>query len=124
MGGRTVQHKERSYEVRNHIAGEWEGADGLSTEEVFDPATGEVIAKTPLSTRVELDRAVAAAREAFSEWSATPVVKRARVLFAYKQLLEEHFEELRDLVTLENGKDANDARSGPSTTKPQGGGKP
>ena len=96
-------------EVRNFIGGSWEGADGLSTEEVFDPATGEVIAKTPLSTRSELDRAVAAASKAFDAWSSTPVVKRTQVLFRYKALLEDNFEELRDLVTLENGKDANDA---------------
>ncbi|WP_047866731.1 MULTISPECIES: CoA-acylating methylmalonate-semialdehyde dehydrogenase, partial [Actinomycetota] len=69
----------------------------------------EVIASTPLSSREELDRAVSAAGEAFRAWSATPVVDRARVLFRYKMLLEDHFEELRDLVTLENGKDAKDA---------------
>ena len=49
------------------------------------------------------------AEEAFPGWAATPVVERARVLFRFKALLEEHFEELRDLVTLENGKDAADA---------------
>ncbi len=56
-----------------------------------------------------MDRAVKAAEAAFGEWSKTPVVKRIQVLFRYKVLLEEHFEELRDLVTLENGKDAKDA---------------
>jgi len=91
------------------IGGEWTGRDGLETEPVYDPATGEVIAETPLSTREEVDRAVAKAQEAFADWAFTPVVERARVLFRFKMLLEEHFEELRDLVTLENGKDAKDA---------------
>ena len=56
-----------------------------------------------------MDGAVKAAEAAFEEWSKTPVTQRVQVLFRYKMLLEEHFEELRDLVTLENGKDANDA---------------
>src|ERR687897_2248581 len=96
-------------EVRNLIGGSWEEANGRQTEPVYDPATGEVVAETPLSTAEDVDRAVAKAREAFPEWSATPVVERARVLFRFKALLEEHFEELRDLVTLENGKDVKDA---------------
>jgi malonate-semialdehyde dehydrogenase (acetylating) / methylmalonate-semialdehyde dehydrogenase len=103
------QVRERSHEVRNLIGGAWEQRDGLETEPVYDPATGEVIAETPLSTAEVLDRAVKKAEEAFPAWAATPVVERARVLFRFKMLLEEHFEELQSLVTLENGKDAKDA---------------
>ncbi len=83
--------------------------NGRETEPVYDPATGEVIAETPLSTKDDGDRAVKAAAAAFDEWSKTPVTKRVQVLFRYKMLLEEYFEELRDLVTLENGKDSKDA---------------
>ncbi|WP_152670730.1 aldehyde dehydrogenase family protein, partial [Rubrobacter aplysinae] len=84
---------EKGFEVKNLIDGKWEstnganggsegnGGNGSSTEPVYDPATGEVIASTPLSSREELDRAVSAAGEAFRAWSATPVVDRARVLF-------------------------------------------
>src|SRR5215210_8013305 len=104
-----MQAEEKSLEVRNFIGGSWEGRDGRDTEPVYDPATGEVVAQTPLSTREDVDRAVKQAEEAFPGWAATPVVERARVLFRFKALLEEHFEELRDLVTLENGKDAKDA---------------
>ena len=104
-----MQTQERSYEVRNLIGGRWEEHDGLRTEPVYDPATGKVIAETPLSGAEDVDRAVRAAKEAFSSWAATPVVERARVLFRFKMLLEERFEELRDLVTLENGKDSKDA---------------
>ncbi|MDQ5811278.1 MAG: malonate-semialdehyde dehydrogenase, partial [Actinomycetota bacterium] len=53
-----VQVREKHHEVRNLIGGAWEGRDGLQTEPVYDPATGEVIAETPLSTREEVDRAV------------------------------------------------------------------
>ncbi len=97
------------YEVRNLIGGSWEDRDGRDTEPVYDPATGEVVAQTPLSTAEDVDRAVRAAEEAFPSWAATPVVERARVLFRFKGLLEEHYGKLRDLVTLENGKDAKDA---------------
>ena len=104
-----MQAGERSLEVRNLIGGRWEERDGRDTEPVYDPATGEVVAQTPLSTKDDVDRAVREAGEAFYSWAATPVVERARILFSFKALLEEHFEELRDLVTLENGKDAADA---------------
>ncbi len=96
-------------EVRNYVGGKWEERDGRDTEPVYDPATAEIVAETPLSTKEDVDRAVKAAQAAFPEWSSTPVVARTQVLFRYKMLLEEHFEELRDLVTLENGKDAKDA---------------
>jgi malonate-semialdehyde dehydrogenase (acetylating) / methylmalonate-semialdehyde dehydrogenase len=104
-----VQLSERNLEVRNLIGGAWEDRNGREIEPVYDPATGEVIAETPLSTAEDVERAVTKAQEAFPTWSATPVVERARLLFRFKALLEEHFEELRDLVTLENGKDAKDA---------------
>src|SRR3712207_1496408 len=104
-----MQAREKALEVRNLIGGEWEGRNGRETEPVYDPATAEVIAETPLATREDVDRAVKRAEEVFPSWAATPVVERARILFRFKALLEEHFEELRDLVTLENGKDKKDA---------------
>jgi malonate-semialdehyde dehydrogenase (acetylating)/methylmalonate-semialdehyde dehydrogenase len=104
-----VQASEKTHEVRNLIGGEWLGGDGRETEPVYDPATGRVIGETPLSTKEDVGRAVKAAEAAFPGWSSTPVAERARLLFRFKMLLEEHFEELRDLVTLENGKDAKDA---------------
>jgi malonate-semialdehyde dehydrogenase (acetylating) / methylmalonate-semialdehyde dehydrogenase len=104
-----VQLSERNLEVRNLIGGSWEEHDARESEPVYDPATGEVIAETPLSTAEDVDRAVKKAKEAFPGWSSTPVVERARLMFRFKALLEEHSDELRDLVTLENGKDANDA---------------
>ena len=98
-----VQLSERNLEVRNLIGGTWEERDGRETEPVYDPASGEVVAETPLSTAEDVDRAVKEAEAAFPGWSATPVGERARVLFRFKALLEENFEELTALVTLENG---------------------
>ena len=104
-----MQASQKSHEVRNLIGGSWVDGNGRETEPVYDPATGEVIGETPLSTKEDVDRAVEAARAAFPGWSSTPAVERTRLFFRFKMLLEEHFEELRDLVTLENGKDAKDA---------------
>ena len=104
-----MQTEERTFEVRNLIGGEWVSGNGRETEPVYDPATGRVVAETPLSTRDDLDAAVKRAEAAFPAWAATPVGERARLLFRFKMLLEENFEELRDLVTLENGKDKKDA---------------
>ena len=101
--------QEVSREIRNFVGGRWEDRNGEDTEPVYNPATGEVLGETPLSTMEDLDRAVKVAERAFPEWAKTPVVERARLLFRFKMLLEDHFEELRDLVTLENGKDAKDA---------------
>lgn len=95
--------------LRNYINGQWVQAEASQTETIFNPATGEVLGEVPLSTREELDRAVAAAKEAFTGWSSTPVPRRARIMFKYQQLLVEHWEELARLITLENGKSYNEA---------------
>ncbi|MGG1312718.1 MULTISPECIES: CoA-acylating methylmalonate-semialdehyde dehydrogenase [Cohnella] len=95
--------------LKNWIAGRWVDAQTDRTEPVYNPATEEVLASVPLSTKEDVDRAVAAAKEAFKAWSRTPVPRRARVLFKYQQLLVDHWEELARLVTLENGKSYNEA---------------
>ncbi|GAA4714711.1 CoA-acylating methylmalonate-semialdehyde dehydrogenase [Brevibacillus fulvus] len=95
--------------VRNFIGGRWVPAASSQTEVVPNPATGEVLAHVPLSSRNDLEMAVAAAKEAYRAWSQTAVPRRARILFKYQQLLVEHWEELAKLVTLENGKSYNEA---------------
>ncbi|WP_424925851.1 CoA-acylating methylmalonate-semialdehyde dehydrogenase [Bacillus safensis] len=96
--------------VKNYIGGEWLESVSSQTESVFNPATGKVIAEVPLSTKEAVDRAVQAANEAFQSWSKTAVPRRARVLFKYQQLLVENWDELAELVTLENGKSLTEAR--------------
>jgi malonate-semialdehyde dehydrogenase (acetylating)/methylmalonate-semialdehyde dehydrogenase len=95
--------------LKNYIGGQWVESRSGKTEAVPNPATGEVLAYVPISSREELDEAVRAAKEAFKTWSKTPVPRRARILFRYQQLLVEHWEELARLVTLENGKSYNEA---------------
>ncbi|MDP1438596.1 CoA-acylating methylmalonate-semialdehyde dehydrogenase [Priestia megaterium] len=96
--------------VKNYIGGEWVDSSTSLTEPVYNPATGEVIAEVPLSTKADVDQAVQAANEAFKGWSKTAVPKRARILFKYQQLLVDNWDELAKLVTLENGKSFNEAR--------------
>ncbi|MGV2686712.1 aldehyde dehydrogenase family protein, partial [Clostridium perfringens] len=69
-----------------------------------NPATEEILAYVPLSTKEEVDQAVQAAAKAGRTWAKTAVPRRARILFKYQQLLVEHWEELARLITAENGK--------------------
>ncbi len=80
------------------------------TANVFNPATGRVQALVPLASRAELDAAVNAAQNAFSEWSAQPPLRRARVLFRFRELFEQHLDDFARLITSEHGKVFSDAR--------------
>ncbi len=77
--------------------------------EVFDPSTGVVRAHVPLASAGEVAAAVASAVRAFPAWAATPPVRRARVMFRFKELIEKHADELSRLVTGEHGKVLSDA---------------
>ncbi|WP_144467598.1 CoA-acylating methylmalonate-semialdehyde dehydrogenase [Bacillus toyonensis] len=95
--------------LKNYIGGQWIESKSKQVEDVPNPATGEIIARVPLSTKEDLDRAVATAKEAFQTWKKVAVPRRARILFRYQQLLIENWEELAKLVTLENGKSYKEA---------------
>ncbi len=95
--------------VKNYINGEWVESSSGRTQEVFNPATGEVIAHVPISTKKDVDMAVAAAKEAFRTWKDVPVPKRARIMFKFQQLLVENWDELAKLITKENGKNYKEA---------------
>ena len=75
--------------MMNHIDGEWVNSLGAESEEVVNPANGNVIAYAPLSVRADVDRAVQAAKHAYQTWSLVPVPNRARLLYKYLQLLQE-----------------------------------
>lgn len=96
--------------LRNFIGGEWVESKARDWLDVHNPATGEVIARTPLSTGEDLHAAVEAARKAFPLWRDTPPVTRARAMFRFKALLEENFEELARTVTTEHGKTLEESR--------------
>jgi malonate-semialdehyde dehydrogenase (acetylating)/methylmalonate-semialdehyde dehydrogenase len=89
---------------KNFIGGQLKDSHAADWLDVTNPATGEVLAELPLATAQEVDDAVASAQRALATWGETPVVERARVLFRFKQKLEESRDELARLVVLDNGK--------------------
>ena len=95
--------------LRNLIDGEWVESEG-ERQDVVNPATGKVLASVPISTKEEIDQAVAAAQAAFPEWRRTPPLARARCLLRLKELLESHFEELSRVQTMEHGKTIDESR--------------
>jgi len=90
--------------LENFIGGEWVGASGGETFESIVPATGETLASFPRSGAADVDRAVAAAKEAFESWRLVPAPRRGEIVFRLGELLREHKEELTDLMTREMGK--------------------
>lgn len=95
--------------LKNFIGGQWVESRGSHYEEVPNPATGEIIAYVPISSKEDVDQAVKAASKAFAAWRKTAVPKRAQLLFRYQQLLVQNWEELAKIITLENGKSYQEA---------------
>lgn len=97
--------------LKNYVGGQWVESQAARFEDVPNPATGELLSRVPLSTKEDVDKAVAAAKEAFAGWSATPVVDRARIMFRFHSLLVKHEDELARMITLENGKNLPEAQA-------------
>lgn len=96
--------------LRNYVGGEFVSTDRPFLD-VYNPSSGDVISRVPLSAGADVDAAVRAAREAFPAWSATPIKERVQVFYRYKALLEQHIDELASLISEENGKIASEARA-------------
>ena len=88
---------------KNFIGGEWTESDG-GTMEVFNPATGEVIAEVQRSTAADVDRAVEAAKSALADWLETTPKERMELLLKLADLLDENADELGKLESLNVGK--------------------
>jgi malonate-semialdehyde dehydrogenase (acetylating)/methylmalonate-semialdehyde dehydrogenase len=95
----------------NYVAGRWVASSSEEALPVTNPATGEALARVPLSTGDDLDAAVRAAREALPAWRAVSVIERGRRLFALREGLDARREELARSVTTEMGKTLVDARA-------------
>ena len=95
--------------VGNWVGGEMLFPKAARTGPVHDSATGELCASVLMSDGADVDRAVAAAAAAFPAWSRTPVLRRARVMFRFKELIERDRAEMAALVTQEHGKVLHDA---------------
>jgi malonate-semialdehyde dehydrogenase (acetylating) / methylmalonate-semialdehyde dehydrogenase len=95
--------------------GHWIGgaADSAPAErrgDVYNPATGAVTGQVDMATAADVDRAVRAADDAFRSWAETSLVRRARVLFAFRELVDRHLGDIAALITAEHGKVLADAR--------------
>ena len=95
--------------IQNAVAGALVTSTSTRSSPVFNPATGEQIATLPLSTLDEINAAVANAKAAQPAWAATTPMKRARVMFKFKELLEKHADELAREISREHGKVHDDA---------------
>ncbi len=96
--------------VHHFIGGERRLAHVERWGPVYNPSRGEQSAATPFATREDVDHAVQDAQRAFTEWSAIPPLRRARVMFRFKALIEEHIDEIARLIAVEHGKVLADAR--------------
>src|SRR5947208_1231736 len=76
---------------------------------IFNPTTGAIAARVPFASDEQVNAAVAAAREAWRGWAATPAPRRARVMFRFKELAENAADELSRLIAREHGKTVSDA---------------
>jgi malonate-semialdehyde dehydrogenase (acetylating) / methylmalonate-semialdehyde dehydrogenase len=98
---RTVQHV---------IGGRETAGASTRTSPVWDPATGEQQAQVVLAEPADVDAAVTAAREAFETWREVSLTRRARVMFAFRDLVERHTDDLARLIASEHGKVVDDAK--------------
>lgn len=97
-------------DVQNYIDGEWRTSSSDKGQDIVNPATGNEISYVEFSTNNEVDTAVRAGQEAFEEWSTRPVEERIQPLFDFKQLLEDHQDELAEILVQEHGKTFNEAK--------------
>jgi malonate-semialdehyde dehydrogenase (acetylating) / methylmalonate-semialdehyde dehydrogenase len=84
-------------------------ADHSRSQEVFNPATGQVVRQVALASQATVGTAITAAEAAFPAWRDTPPSKRARIMFRFKELLDQHADEIVALITEEHGKVLHDA---------------
>ena len=95
--------------IQNAIGGKLVTSTSARTQPVFNPATGEPSATLPLSTLDEINAAVASAKAAFPAWSNMPPMKRARIMFRFKELLDRHAADIAREISREHGKVHDDA---------------
>jgi malonate-semialdehyde dehydrogenase (acetylating)/methylmalonate-semialdehyde dehydrogenase len=96
--------------IQHRIAGEQTRGSSTRTAPVFDPATGQRQADVLLADERDVDRAVQAARRAFETWGDVSLTRRARVMFKFRALVDEHVDELARIISSEHGKVLADAK--------------
>jgi len=96
--------------IKHFVDGKLFEGSSKRTSNIFNPATGESNFKVNLASKADVDLAVEKAKKAFIDWSNTPPVVRARVLFKYKELIEKNSDEITKLIVAEHGKVYDDAK--------------
>ena len=97
------------YEVMHFIDGKPVVGNSTRSQSIIDPALGKAVGSVRLASRADVDDAVAAAQRAFPHWAGTPPLRRSRILNRFRALLEEHGDELAQIITREHGKVHDDA---------------
>src|SRR5579872_3299675 len=98
-------------DLQNYFNGAWQRSSATEFVDVANPATAEILARTPLSTTADVEAVVKAAADAFPSWRRVPAGERVQYLFKLKNLLEEHIDEIARLITIENGKTFGEAKA-------------
>ena len=83
--------------------------DAARVQDVFNPATGEASKQVALASKATVEEAIAAAQAAYPEWRNTPAIKRARIMFRFKELLEQNADRICEMIGEEHGKISHDA---------------
>src|SRR5476651_1674502 len=96
--------------IGHYIEGKVQESGSERFSDVFNPATGEVQAQVALATLKTADEAVASALKAFPAWADQSSLRRARVMFKFKELLDKHHDELAQIISREHGKVFSDAK--------------
>jgi len=96
--------------IGHFIGGQLRQGQSGRASDVFNPATGAVTGRVALASAAEVDAAVAAAQKAFRPWAETSPLKRARVMFKFKELIERDLDRLAAIITSEHGKVLSDAK--------------
>ena len=96
--------------IGHYLNGQVQDSGAERFSNVFNPATGAVQARVALASQQTVDEAVASALKAFPAWSEQSSLRRARVMFKFKQLLDEHHDELAEIICREHGKVFSDAK--------------
>ncbi len=97
-------------QIAHFIGGQRTAGGSSRTQDVTNPASGKVTGQVVLAAAADVDAAVAAAQAAFPKWAETPPIRRARVMFKFLELLNQHKDELAHMITAEHGKVFTDAQ--------------
>ena len=107
----TADERSQGSRGLNLIGGRWIAGSGPQTRKIWNPAdTRELVAAVQEASSEQVEEVCASAARAFPAWQGTPPPERAHVLFRYRALLEEHFDEIAELIVRENGKLLSEAR--------------